>query len=206
MYYLRNLNRVLVLCFGLTVACWGAASAQTATPNSKPSSGSESAAPNTSGKEDVYRSAKASFDRNDYAAALAYLDQAISLENPASGFSSAQALAGYLHLSERLISRSSETAKRYLAQAAERGDWRAAVVLSGVLLNESLVQSPQMTQRYLERARYFAGLGAKQGDVDADLLLAWFEFNGVGGNRDFVSARARGTTSRSSASCSASCP
>jgi len=122
---------------------------------------------------------------------LAYLDQAISLENPASGFSSAQALAGYFHLSERLITRNSETAKRYLAQAAERGDWRAAVVLSGVLLDESLVQTPQMTQRFLERARYFAGLAAKQGDVDADLLLAWFEFNGVGGNRDFVSARAR---------------
>lgn len=191
MHYVRHLNRVVVLCFCLTVACWGAASAQTATPTSKPSSGSANVAPTTSQKENVYQSAKASFDRNDYAAALAYLDQAISLENPASGFSSAQALAGYLHLSERLIGRSSEAAKRYLAQAAERGDWRAAVVLSGVLLNESLVQSPQMTQRFLERARYFAGLGAKQGDVDADLLLAWFEFNGVGGNRDFVSARAR---------------
>jgi hypothetical protein len=191
MHYFRHLNQVVFLGFCLTVACWGAASAQTATPTSKSSSGSEGSATTPSRKEDVYQSAKASFDRNDYAGALAYLDQAISLENPASGFSSAQALAGYLHLSERLITRNSETAKRYLAQAAERGDWRAAVVLSGVLLNESLVQTPQMTQRFLERARYFAGLGAKQGDVDADLLLAWFEFNGVGGNRDFVSARAR---------------
>jgi TPR repeat protein len=153
MHYFRHLNQVVFLGFCLTVACWGAASAQTATPTSKSSSGSEGSATTPSRKEDVYQSAKASFDRNDYAGALAYLDQAISLENPASGFSSAQALAGYLHLSERLITRNSETAKRYLAQAAERGDWRAAVVLSGVLLNESLVQTPQMTQRFLERAR-----------------------------------------------------
>lgn len=183
-------NRAPQWCVCLILILVSTAFAQIEVTSADQSARSEPSAAANSQINNPYRSAQVAFDRNDYAAALLYLEKAISVESAASGFSSAQALAGYLHLSERLINRNSETAKRYLAQAAERGDWRAAVVLSGVLLDESLVQTPQMAQRYLERARYFAGLGAKQGDVDADLLLAWFAFNGVGGESDVANARA----------------
>jgi hypothetical protein len=140
------------------------------------------------GGADHYQTATDFFRKGDLDAALSELQIASADESADVGFSSADFLVGLLYLRSDVRVRDAAKSRSFLSRAAQRGNTRAAMILSAQLATSTDVfADPQAG--VLKTARAYAVQAVSSGDPDARLLLSWFQFYGIGGERNVSQAR-----------------